>query len=194
MTKRHNKQNTRSKKPYIIMEDTMAILPCFTSTGHLNSTVLEEYQEIHVETDPFALVDGSCDYYGSDLAGRLKSAQTILKGKRMLPALISERNKVCMVPSCSPYSPECIWLSYKHILEVVKIGNQSIVLFTNYQKLELDITRGTLDTKLDMAARLISTHDIRQSRISDLYKKQAVAETPCFYNFRNEEFHNQFDQ
>lgn len=186
-------QQAVEEKSHIIMEDTMVMIPWYTNNAELYSTVLEQYQVKNVRQSPLTIVEKSCEYFGSDLPGRIKSASTILKGQRMLPILISEINKVCMVPLCSPFKPECIWLNYKHVLDIIPRRKQSIVILSNYQKLELDITRDALESKLNKAARLLSTYDIRQEQVTDLYRMHVIAEEASLYSLTKDTFDDQFN-
>ena len=195
MTSKHmNMQKVVDVNTYIIMEDTMAIIPKYTKNAELHSYVLEKYQVKNVSQKPLTIVKRSCDYYASDLSGRLKAASTILKGKRMLPVLISESNRICMVPLCSPHRPECIWLSLRHVVDIIPNGNQSIVIFSNYQRLELDIARDVLETKLDKAARLMHTYQIRQEKVTDHYKMNYIAEEVSLYSIAKNGYEDQLDQ
>jgi competence protein ComK len=190
----YNIQKEMKEKPYIIKENTMIILPWYSMHAYLKSTVLEEYQEIDANESPLTLVENSCDYYGSDLKGRLQSASTILKGQRMLPVLISETNRICMVPTCSPYKPECVWLSYKHVKDIIPKEERAIVILSNYQTVELDITRDALETRLLRAARVVSTHGYRQEQMTDPYKMQIVAEEANLYTLKKDSFDDQLEQ
>jgi competence protein ComK len=190
----YNIQKGIKEKPYIINENTMIILPWYSKHAYLKSTVLEEYQEIDANESPLTLIEKSCDYYASDLNGRLQSASTIFKGQRMLPVLISETNRICMVPTCSPYKPECVWLSYKHVKDIIPKEARAIVILSNYQKVELDITRDALETRLLRAARVVSTHVYRQEQMTDLYKMQVVAEEASLYTLKKDSFDDQLEQ
>lgn len=181
------------KNTYIIKEDTMAILPWYTKDAELRSHVLERFQIKNVAQKPLTIVKGSCNYYASDLSGRLKAASTILKGKRMLPVLISESNRICMVPLGSPSKPECIWLSFRHVVDIIPNGTQSIVIFSNNQRLELDITRDLLEAKLDKAARLLHTYQIRQENVTDHNKMQMLAEEASLYSIAKDGYEDQLN-
>jgi competence protein ComK len=178
---------------HIIMENTMAIIPWYTKNAELHSTVLEQYQVKNIAQKPLTIVERSCDYYASDLSGRLKAAATILKGKRMLPVVISETNRICMVPLCSPYRPECIWLSFRHVVDIIPNGAKSIVIFSNYQRLEVDMTRDLLETKMDKAARLMHTYQIRQENVTDHYKRQFLAEEANLYSISKDGYEDQLN-
>lgn len=190
----YNIQTEIKERPYIINESTMIILPWYSKHAYLNSTILEEFQEIDTGESPLTLLEHSCDYYGSDLNGRLRSASMILTGQRMLPVLVSETNRICMVPTCSPYNPECVWLSYKHVKDIVPKEARSVVVFSNYQMVELDITRDTLETKLSKASRVITTHDYRQEQMMDHYRRQFVAEEASLYMLKKDLNDDQLEQ
>jgi competence transcription factor ComK len=98
-----------------------------------------------------------------------------------------------MVPLCSPKNTNCIWLAYKHVIDIVPKRNRSIVIFPNQQMLELEINRVVLDDKLNKCARLISTYDIRQEQVTDLYKSHVVAEEANLYTIGKVTDDDQFE-
>ncbi|MBO1511878.1 competence protein ComK [Metabacillus bambusae] len=195
MNNNQNKSHqVKEEKLHIINENTMALIPKYTKLAELHSTVFEKYKVENVSRSPLDIVEDSCDYYGSDLSGRINSAQKILKGQRMLPVIISEVNKYCMVPLCSPKNTNCIWLAYKHVIDIVPKGNHSIIIFSNQKKLKLEINRVVLEDKLNKGARLISTYDIRQEQATDLYKMNVVAEKASLYTSGRNTYDDQIDR
>ncbi|MDQ0231385.1 competence protein ComK [Metabacillus malikii] len=176
------------ESPYIIHENTMCVMPFYNDTGVLCSQILEVYKEIEVKESPSTIVARSIDYFGGALQGRLQSAGGILIGQKLLPVMISEKYKTCMVPTCSPAKPENSWISYKHVRSIVPKGNQSIITLTNYSQIVVDVTRDTMERRLDKAARLLTTYEIREEKILDEVKTSYIAEPQFAYNLENEHF------
>ncbi|MDQ0227204.1 competence protein ComK [Metabacillus niabensis] len=167
--------------PYIIHENTMLITPFYTEQAYLHSHVMEVYQEIQVKENPRKIVMNSLEYFGADLPGRNQSAGGILRNQRLLPVLISERSKMCMIPTCSPTKSENCWISYRHVRSIDPKGNRSIVTLENHKRVELNITRDTLERRIEKAARLVDTYEIRYQKITDLYRSQIIAESQTIY-------------
>lgn len=175
---------------YIINEHTMAILPFYSETGELHSKVIEKYKVLIVTKSPKVITNDSCMFYGSDMLGRRKSASSILIAKKMLPIMISETHKLCMVPLSSPNQPKCVWVAYQHALDLSSEKDQTFILFPNQKKVKVGVTRKTLSRKFDIAGRLVSTYDIRRQRISTLNQKETVAEEPEIYKIDDEKFND----
>lgn len=176
------------EEAYIINEYTMAILPYYTSDGDLCSIVLDKYRVMRVAKSPKKIVKDSCIFYGSDMNGRMISASAILPSKKMVPIMISVAHKLCMVPLSSPHATKCIWIAYQHVIDIFPSKDQSIILFTNYKKAKVEVTRKTLDTKLDIAARLVSTYDIRIERMGEQYNHHMIVEEAETYSIDPERF------
>jgi competence protein ComK len=173
---------------YIIHEYTMGILPYYSDHGELYSIVLEQYRVVKVALSPIKIMNDSCIFYGSDMDGRKASAHSIFAGKKMMPVLVSEKYKLCMIPVCSPYKPKCVWIAYQHVLDVIDDNGQALILFTNHNKAKVELTKRTLQTKLGVAARLVSTYDLRYERIIAGSRRSSVAEETTLYKIDPEKF------
>jgi len=182
-------ENECIEKEYIIHEHTMGILPYYTVNGELYSLVLEKYRVIKVAMKPLRIIDESCMFYGSSRKGRTESAHSILSGKKMLPVMISLTHKLCMIPICSPLKSNCVWLAYQHVMKTFDNSKgQAQVLFTNYNRMNINITKKTLLTKLDIAGRLISTYDFRYNHLNGHSEKNMIAEDVEAYQIDPEKF------
>ncbi|TXC82226.1 hypothetical protein FS935_21260 [Metabacillus litoralis] len=173
----YKKQEVIEQAKYIIKDETMGIKPVYANNGALHSQVLCQYDIKLVTIRPYQIVKDSSIYYGCDLEGINNSAKEILKDQRMLPAVISQVNQFCMIPLSSAKSDDCIWISFHHVIDIIADKNDSIIVFTNHNKLRVPISRGTLQDKLNKSARLITTYSQRQSHIADLYRMSGVAES-----------------
>ncbi|MBD1383114.1 competence protein ComK [Metabacillus arenae] len=169
------------KSTYTIWGETMAIIPIYSEYGELHSIVIEIYRIIKVKISPKQIIEESCDYYGCTMSGCLESAQNILKGKKMLPVLISKVDKLCMIPIISADNPDNVWLSYKHIFDVIADGKNSTAVLSNYKKVKLEISKETLNTKIEKAGHLICTYDLRSERLKETYKQHLIAEQETIY-------------
>ncbi|UGB30653.1 competence protein ComK [Metabacillus sp. B2-18] len=181
MEKIQNNLLELTQDTYIIYENTMAILPIYTETADLHSLVIERYRVVRVPRSPKKIIEESCDYYGCSMSGRKQSALTILKGKKMIPILISRMDSLCMVPLCSPESPNCIWVANQHVLKISVVQNKTIIHLNNHKKIKVELSRMALEAKLGTAALLVNTYELRKKEMADLTKKDMVAEEGKVY-------------
>jgi competence protein ComK len=160
----------------IITETTMALFPNYTDTGHLHCTLLGVYGEVQAEENTMHVLNESCVYYGSDFKGRLQSARRILKRQKNLPIMVSLTFEYCMIPLSSPMKKDCTWIAYRHIDRIVPKGANSIIIFSNQVKLEVNISKAVLEDRMNKAARLFSTYYFRRKLVKDLKNGNMIAE------------------
>lgn len=149
-------------KQEIITETTMALIPHYTNTGHLQCTLLATFGEIQIEESTSFILNESCVYYGGSFDGSLKSARRVLKGQKNLPIMVSIPLKYCMIPLGSPMKKDTAWVAYQHIEDVDSNGSNSIIIFHNQVKLEVNISKSVLERRREKAAHLITTYQFRQ--------------------------------
>lgn len=176
------------EKEYIINEFTMAILPFYSDNGELQSKVIEKFRVILVAKTPKVIINESCIFYGGDLLGNMKSASSILIGKKMLPIMISVTHRICMVPLSSPHRPKCVWIALHHVLRVSAERDQAYILFPNQKKVKVDLTEKTLNQKFNVAGRLVSIYDDRKEPMSGYHQKEVAAEQQETYSIDYEKF------
>ncbi|MED4455648.1 competence protein ComK [Metabacillus fastidiosus] len=171
----------REEEDYIIKGNTMMIIPFYAEQGALNSIVIDRFEAVKVKRKSQNIIDESCIYFASDMKGRIRSAAKILKGHQMLPIVISKMNKTCMIPISSPYNKRCIWVSYRHIIDITSYKRKSILTLENGQRFELNVSRKAMENKINRANRLVNTYDIRNKEMQDTYKANCIAETKVIY-------------
>ena len=67
-------------KDYEINEETMAIIPL-----NYNQTMIKEVNnEYIIDKSAYKIMEDSCEYYGSTYKGRLKAAQKLYIGKKLI--------------------------------------------------------------------------------------------------------------
>ncbi|WP_299093882.1 competence protein ComK [uncultured Metabacillus sp.] len=161
----------------IITEATMALIPKYElGTGNLHCTILGQYGVKEVKQNPLAIVKESCIFYGSDFKGSINSARKILRKQRNLPIMVSLTFKLCMIPLSSPMKEDCSWIALRHVEETFSNRENSIILFSNGQQLNVNISWKVLEDRINKAGRLISTYDYRYEKMKDLYITSMVAE------------------
>ena len=165
----------------IITESTMALIPHYTNTGHLHCTLLETFGETKIEESTYFVLNESCVYYGGSFDGSLKSAQRILKRQKNLPIMVSIPLQYCMIPLGSPMKNDTAWVAYQHIDDIDSKGPNSIIIFHNQVKLEVNISKDVLEHRINKAARLIITYQLRQKMNKNKRNGNMIAEDPEEY-------------
>ncbi|WP_243388179.1 competence protein ComK [Aeribacillus kexueae] len=146
----------------MITEETLAVLPTYSETGHLHSNVLTLSGDKILEKPPLHFIKESCTFYGGDFKGKVNHARSVLKGKRMLPILISETFAYCMLPVGTIMDKASAWIAYNHVDSVISHGERSMVVFRNKREVVVNMRKAPLERQLYKGARLISTHLIRE--------------------------------
>ena len=91
---------------YFINEDTLLLIPKDKKT----TKIFDINGEYLIKKNIFALVDESCQYYGSSYNGRYVSAKKTLDMDYKLPIIIDEVKEVVLFPTCSPKLNKCMWI------------------------------------------------------------------------------------
>jgi len=63
------------------------------------------------------IIDYNCNYYGSTLIGRKKSAQQILNVKYKLPIIIDDINNITIIQLNSPRNKKCLYLVTNKVID-----------------------------------------------------------------------------
>ena len=81
------------------------------------------------------------------------------------PIIIEESQKMIFFPTTSPERSDCIWINLEKIEKYYKIDNRkSAIVFKNGDKLEFDVSYGSLSNQILRATRLKFILDERTSK------------------------------
>ncbi|HZH58765.1 MAG TPA: competence protein ComK [Metabacillus sp.] len=161
----------------IITETTMALIPYYTDTANLHCQMVGKYGDINIQESSLHILKESCLFYGCDFDGSLQSSRKILEGQKILPIMVSVEFEYCMIPLSSPMKKDCIWIAFQHIGRIIPDGENSIILFKNQDMLEVNITKSSLDSRINKASRLVCTYHFRRKMVKDLRNRNlTVAE------------------
>lgn len=155
----------------IITETTNALIPYYTNTAHLHCKMMGIHGYITVDKSSLDIMKGSCLFYGGDFKGNLHSSQQILEGQKILPIILSIEFDYCMIPISSPMKKDCVWVAFHHIERVYAKGKNSIIVFKNQDKLEVNITKKSLESRLNKAARILMTYHFRWKLLKELRRR-----------------------
>lgn len=136
---------------YFINEDTLLLIPKDKKT----TKIFDINGEYLIKKNIFALVDESCQYYGSSYNGRYVSAKKTLDMDYKLPIIIDEVKEVVLFPTCSPKLNKCMWICVNNVENYSKIKKKSTIKFINGKTYEVDITLNVLENQILRATLLL---------------------------------------
>ena len=148
---------------YEINKNTLAILPLDEN----NSKVMETEADYNIESSSFKVIEHSCNYFGSSYSGRHEGTKQLIGISHKSPIVIEESTKMIFFPTTSPLNEDCIWISLDNISKYYKSINPkcSIIEFKNGNKMELNVSIGSLTNQILRATRLKVVLEDRISKI-----------------------------
>lgn len=136
---------------YEISLGTLAIVP----NEEFSSLVFEDNNRYVVQQTPFEILKDSCQYFGSTYEGRRNSSKLILGGDYKVPILIESSHNLILIPTASPYSSDCSWISLIHIKELSRIDKfNTLVIFDNDCKVIINCSYRSLENQILRATKL----------------------------------------
>ena len=136
---------------YEITFDTQVILPMDSKS----SKIIENNESYVVDNSCLQVLEHSCEYFGSSLQGRKDGTKKLLGITHKAPIIVEESRKIIFFPTTSPEKEECIWINLDKIDKYYKKTNKtSEILFKNGDKVEFDVSIGSLTNQILRASRL----------------------------------------
>lgn len=136
---------------YEINYDTQIIMPI----GDNSSKIIESEEEYFVKKSVQNIMEHSCEYFGSSYEGRKEGTKKLLGITHKSPIIVEESRKIIFFPTTSPEKEECIWINLEKINKFYKLDNKkSCIEFKNGDKIEFDISYGSLSNQIMRATRL----------------------------------------
>lgn len=146
---------------YEVNYDTQVILPIEGS----KSKVIESDNEYVVNQTVQEVLEHSCEYFGSSYEGRKEGTRKMLGITHKSPIIVEESQKMIFFPTTSPERLDCIWINLEKIEKYYKVDNKkSAIIFKNGDKLEFDVSFGSLSNQILRATRLKFVLDERTSK------------------------------
>ena len=137
---------------YEINENTLAIL----YDGYDRTKVVELNNEYEIKERAYKIMEQNCEYYGSTYVGRIKAAKKMLNCSYKIPVLVEESNSLIFFPTMSSLSEECSWINYSAIQNYIKKNNIIELDFGNNKKINVEMSKISLENQLARASRLES--------------------------------------
>lgn len=136
---------------YEITFDTQLLLPIDKN----NTKIIETDNEYLINDSSLKVLEHSCEYFGSSYEGRKEGTKKLLGITHKSPIIVEESRKIIFFPTTSPEKEECIWINLEKISKYYKIDNKkSCIEFKNGDKIEFDISYGSLSNQIMRATRL----------------------------------------
>lgn len=137
---------------YEINKNTLAII----SIENRKSKIIEISNEYEIEESSYHVIDYSCKYFGSSFLGRHKGTKELIGITHKSPIIIEETSKLIFFPTTSPLRNDCIWISLNNILKYYSNNqrNTAIIEFKSGEKIELEMSIGSLTNQILRATRL----------------------------------------
>lgn len=136
---------------YEITFDTQLLLPIDKN----NTKIIETDNEYLINDSSLKVLEHSCEYFGSSYEGRKEGTKKLLGITHKSPIIVEESRKIIFFPTTSPEKEECIWINLEKINKFYKLDNKkSCIEFKNGDKIEFDISYGSLSNQIMRATRL----------------------------------------
>ena len=146
---------------YEVNYSTQVILPIEGT----KSKVIESDNEYVVNQTVQEVLEHSCEYFGSSYEGRKEGTRKMLGITHKSPIIVEESQKMIFFPTTSPERMDCIWINLEKIERYYKVDNKkSAIIFKNGDKLEFDVSFGSLSNQILRATRLKFVLDERTSK------------------------------
>ena len=136
---------------YEINSDTLALIALKNKTE-----IFEENNHFFVDKVANEIMEDSCAYFGSSLAGRQKGTEKLIGVSYKAPVIVEESKEMIFFPTLSPRKEACSWIALQKINKYFRLGDKMVIEFKNGNKVVLDISYGILDNQVLRATRLES--------------------------------------
>lgn len=134
---------------YLITNKTIALIKDFNKTIIYNVDNKEVFN-----TNIKKIIEYNCNYYGSSLLGRKKSASKILNIKYKLPIIIDDVNNLILIQLNSPREDYCIFLITNKIIDYKKEEDKLKIICINNNIFYSKISPNILEKSLINSIRL----------------------------------------
>lgn len=143
----------------------MMLEPC--KHPYYRTTIIDSSGDpLHSCQTAIQLIKKSClTNVHSTYQGRRHAVQANFNFKRNVPIPINHREYICVFPTESPSSPNCIWLFYNHIddIEFFRKTKTSIIHFSNGTTVTILISPHNLQQQFLKAGHVLSRMNMKDS-------------------------------
>ncbi len=127
---------------------TLAVIPHKKGKTE-GAVVMEKDQEYYTNDSPREIVDRGCLFYGSSLKGRLEGTRAIFGVNRKAPIVIDPMLGMFFLPTSSPNSSKCVWVSHQHIERLERINpKETVIHFQGGKELKVNVSYQSLTNQV----------------------------------------------
>lgn len=149
------KEFIKMKQEYAISSETILVLPNYDENGVLTSLLGKKNGVTNAGISPIDLIDTNLRYRGSSIRGAMEGAQAILDKKNMNPLILDREQDIILFPCRSPFRPDCVWLSLRHVRDYKEAGKgHTHVEMSNEGTIVIDVSKQTFAKKMQRAYEL----------------------------------------
>ena len=146
---------------YEITSNTCALI----GISENETEVIEKDKRFVIPKKLNKVLNDSCQFYGSTLAGRIKGSQVQLGMKYKLPIIIESSSELVFFPTISPRLEDCSWISLKNIKSYEEIAYGVNIEFCDGESISLPISIESLETQIFRATKLMLIARSRRAKL-----------------------------
>ena len=153
---------------YIINYETLLIIPY----GEDKSFVYEVNDSFEVDSNVLKIVQNSCLFFGSSLAGRNEAVVNLLDSKIKLPIIVENTKNLLIFPTYAHKNKSNIWISYNNLIDYKKSGNGTLLKFIGNNDINIDVKSNIIDNQIIRCVKLDAILNKRKQKLkidSDFY-------------------------
>ncbi|MBE6146757.1 MAG: competence protein [Firmicutes bacterium] len=135
---------------YEISKETIAII----GQDDDKTRVLEYDTDKILNEKAYQVMDYSCSYFGSSYQGRVDGSRKMLGANYKLPIIVEESSNMIFFPTTSPTLSDCSWISLNAVEFIDGDSENSIINFKNGKKIDVPISKSSLENQILRATRL----------------------------------------
>ena len=148
---------------YEISSATQAIIPLSDD----KTMIFEEEGEYVIDKPSNDIINYNCNFYGSSYDGRCEGTRSLIGIKSKLPIIIEESRNIIFFPTSSVRNKQSSWIALNKIESYHKNNKNSCIVFTDGRKIDIDISKFSLENQYCRAIMLKSKLDDRKLSIKN---------------------------
>ncbi len=146
---------------YEITGSTCALI----GINNKETEVIEKGKRFIIPKKTKDVLNESCEFYGSTLAGRIKGSQVQLGMKYKLPIIVESSRELVFFPTLSPRLEDCSWISLKNIKSYEEIAYGVNIEFCDGESISLPISLESLENQIFRATKLMLIARSRRAKL-----------------------------
>lgn len=140
---------------YIICQKTKALMT--KDATYYRTQIFEEgrKRQRHSRYNAEQLLDYNCLRFDSDIEGRKRAVERILRSNTKLPIPIDTIKGIYMLPTASVKNKNCVWLAYHHIRSYEQRDDKTFIDFYDDTGIYVNASVHTIDMQYKRTSQVI---------------------------------------